>query len=425
MFLFPLVYISLFITALVGLLKNKKEGVLLFFICALPIYTTTLSVTYMYGFPWLVPVLQSFKEILVLATLGSLLYNARGPLHFHLIDKLLLFFFAYTLLYVFIPIGQFTLVEKLLAFKSLSFFILVYFTGRFFDPTSISVSKYFHIICAVSIAAGLVLSYEVFTYQHLQTMTGYADYNYFFFKQDPSGNYDLSWTFEVNEIGKGAKRFASFFSNPLEYAAATVLTISILAGLYTTENNRIKVDGFGLAVLATTLFAIFFALSRASFVSYFLLIYAYSFITGKKMIILVINLFFLLAVSYVVFFAEKDVRDFIVNTLTFSNLSSLGHVVEWLGGIQSMITSPLGIGLGESGRIAGTTGDNVGGESQLIILGVQAGVLALGVYIAVYVMLINRAYRAFKTRKGKERKLSLALLLMKIGFIVPIITANF
>jgi hypothetical protein len=127
----------------------------------------------------------------------------------------------------------------------------------------------------------------------------------------------------------------------------------------------------------------------------------------------------------VAFLINRDVKEFIVDTLNFSNLSSLGHLLEWMDGIQSMITSPLGIGLGESGRVAGATGDNVGGESQLIIIGVQTGVIAMGVYLAVYVVLMRQAYRWFKKLRGKGRTLSLAVLLMKTGFIVPLITSNF
>src|SRR5205085_11034048 len=128
---------------------------------------------------------------------------------------------------------------------------------------------------------------------HLQTFTGYAAYNYRFFGQEPSGSYGLSWTFEVFDIGQSAKRFASFFSNPLEFAAATLLSTAVLAALYTTQNNKLKADTFGLIALICTLFAIFSALSRASLISYFLLVYIYAFLTGKKKIIRFIHFFFL------------------------------------------------------------------------------------------------------------------------------------
>lgn len=423
MFLFPVIYITAFILSVYYLLKDKVRGVLLFFVFGLPLYTIALSVSFMYGFRKYIPFLQSFKEIIVLAALVYLLLAMKKKLKLHLVDKLIIAFFLYSSLYVLLPIGKYGFTDKLLALKSLSFFAFVYFVGRLFDPKKVYVNQYFKYICAVSIAAGLVLLYEVINYQHLQTLSGYADYNYYLFNQEPSGNYGLTWTFEIEG---GIKRFASFFSNPLEHSAATILTVSILAALYTKQNNSIKFDAFGIIVLLSTLFAIVFALSRASFVSYFLLIYIYAFITNKKIIIKIIHLSIIAALLYpLLFIKQNDLTDFLVNTIKFNNTSSLGHILGWIEGVQAMIKSPLGLGLGESGRISGATGENIGGENQLVIIGVQAGIIALGIYIAIYILLIKTSYHAFKTMKGKERKIALALLLMKIGFIIPIITSNF
>ena len=330
------------------------------------------------------------------------------------------FFFA---LYVFLPIGKYGFTDKVIALKSLSFFVFIYFIGRIFDPKKIYVNQYFKYICAVAIASGLVLLYEVINYQHLQTLSGYADYNFYLFNQEPNGNYGLTWTFEIEG---GIKRFASFFSNPLEHSAATILSVSILAALYTRQNNAIKLDAFGIIVLLSTLLGIAFALSRAAFVNYFLLIYIYAFITHKKIILNIIHLSIIAAILYpFLFIKQNELGDFVINTFQFNNTSSLGHVLEWIEGIQAIATHPLGLGLGESGRVAGTVGQNVGGENQLIIIGVQAGIIGVGLYVAIYVLLIKTAFRSFKIMKGKERKIALALLLMKIGFIIPIITSNF
>ena len=176
----------------------------------------------------------------------------------------------------------------------------------------------------------------------------------------------------------------------------------------------------------STLLGIAFALSRAAFVNYFLLIYIYAFITHKKIILNIIHLSIIAAILYpFLFIKQNELGDFVINTFQFNNTSSLGHVLEWIEGIQAIATHPLGLGLGESGRVAGTVGQNVGGENQLIIIGVQAGIIGVGLYVAIYVLLIKTAFRSFKIMKGKERKIALALLLMKIGFIIPIITSNF
>ena len=68
MFLFPIIYIVFFAIAVYHLLKSKVDGALLFIIFGLPIYITSLSTTFLYGFTFLVPILQSFKEIIILLT---------------------------------------------------------------------------------------------------------------------------------------------------------------------------------------------------------------------------------------------------------------------------------------------------------------------------------------------------------------------
>ncbi len=422
MFVFPLIYITSFFASITGMLKNKIESIIIFMVLGLPIYTTALSILYMYGFGNYITPLQAFKELIILIALTTLIIHYSKKIVFHLVDVIVIAFFVYTLLYVFLPIGQYGFVEKLIAFKSLSFFVLIYFTGRLFDPAKIFINRFFYYICAVCIAGSLLLLYEVYHYQHFQTMTGYADYNYYIFNQDPSGNYGLSWTFEIES---GAKRFASFFSNPLENSAATLLAISVLAGLYTQNNNRVRLNSFGWLVLAATLVSIFFSLSRASFVSYFLMIYVYAWLTHKKYILWFVHGCFISVIIYFIFFIDKDTEEFVINTLNFTNPSSLGHLIEWLDGIDSMIHSPLGVGLGASGKVSNSLGQNIGGENQFIIIGVQAGVIGLGMYIAIYWLLIRNAFKWFKKLRGKEKKVSLSILLMKIGFLVPMMTANF
>jgi hypothetical protein len=376
----------------------------------------------MYGFTKWVPIFQSFKELLLLGLLTYLIFTFKKKIRFHLIDKLVLFFLGYTILYIILPIGHYGIIDKLIAAKGLSLFVCIYFSGRLFDFNKFYLSQYFHFICAVAIATAVVLLFEVVYYQHLQTITGYTDYHMHYFNQEPNGSYGLTWTFEIEN---GAKRFASFFSNPLEHSAATLLTTAILASLYTTDENKIKIDGFGLAVLACTLFSISFALSRASFANYFILLYLYALITRKKMIIKIINYALLSLILIVFYFSQKDLSAFIINTITFENSSSVGHIVEWVNGIDAMIKSPLGLGLGESGRVSSVLDQNVGGENQFIIIGAQVGVIALGIYLAIYILTITNTWKWFKKLKGKERKICLALLLMKIGFFIPLMTSYF
>jgi len=424
MFIFPLIYFSSFLISLKNLLSRNSQGILVFLILGLPIYTTSLAVAMQLGFGSILPFMQPFKELLILITLGTSLWELNRRIRFQSVDYAILAFFGYTLLYVILPIGTYGLGDKLIAFKSSSFFTFIYFAGRLFDPAKIYISKYFHYILAVFICAAAILFFEIITDQHFQNLTGYADYNFYYFNQAATGNFGLSWTFETST---GLKRFASFFANPLEFAAATLLALAIAAGLYTNDDNQIKIDKFGIMAILATQFAIFFALSRSSLASYFIMIFIYALITKKKLVLKIIYGLSIMVMLYFIFFMlimNPDLYEFIMETITFTNPSSVGHVLAWIEGLEAIAAKPLGLGLGNSGRVAVSLSDTVGGENQYIIIGVQTGIITLLLYLWIHIYFIKTCWKWYPKLTGKERKVCLSLLLMKIGFIIPLFTSE-
>lgn len=283
MLIFPLLYISAFFSAIREILSKNPQGGLFFLIFGLSIYNTTLSILFDFGLKSYIPLFQPLKEIIIIGMLISVVWSLKEKIRLHVIDYCIVIYFLYTFLYVLLPIGTFNLLDRLLAFKSTSFFALIYFTGRLLDPKYIYVKKYFHYIIIVAIAAAIVVIYEVITDQHFQSSTGYSDYIYYFFGQEVEGNYGLTWTFERSE--SGVKRFASFFSDPLEHASATLLSISVIAALFTKKNNIFSPGKLGVIALAASLISIFFSLSRSALASYFMIIYVYALITHKKYIL--------------------------------------------------------------------------------------------------------------------------------------------
>jgi len=132
MIIFTLIFIFSFVIAMREIIKGDTQGLLLFIIFGLSMYTTAMSVAFTIGLKGFIPVLQFFKEIIVLIVLGINLFSLRKKPRFHIIDYLILFFFGYTFLYAILPIGEQGFFNRLLAFKSTSFFVMVYFAGRFF-----------------------------------------------------------------------------------------------------------------------------------------------------------------------------------------------------------------------------------------------------------------------------------------------------
>jgi len=420
--IFPLIYLLAFLFSLKEIINGNKQGLLLFIIFGLSIYPVTLSILFVLGLQDLIVFFQPLKEFIILLVLGMLIWQYKQPFIIHPVDYMILIFFTLTFIYLFLPLGEFSFGERLSALKSLSFFVFVYSTGRLFNIKEFYLSKNFKYALLITISAAIVTMGEGLFGQHFQTISGYAEYNFYMYDQEPSGNYGLTWTFEAN----GFKRFASFFSNPLEHAAATLLALALLAGLYTNDKNQIKLDLFGKLALIASQISIFFALSRASLASYFFVIYVFAFVTKKKAILNTYYFGFIAVVLYFIYFLQnEDVYDFVVDTITFENGSSMGHVIEWLAGIESMINSPLGLGLGSSGKISNALGLNVGGENQFIIIGVQVGIIGMLIYLTLQIMLIAYPLKWIKRLMGKERKLAITIFLLKVGSIIPLMTSDF
>jgi len=422
MFVLPLIYCSAFFAAIHALYKKREQGIFLFIIFGLPIYTISLSVSYMFGLEKLIPFLQVFKETSIVLFLLYAIRHLKSDNNWTSIDKLMFSFLGINILYALIPIGTYSFFERLIALKSLSFFPLVYFTGRLLQKDAIHLQQIYTLIGILTVAVGGVLLIELLTYTHIQSVSGYAGFNEHFFDQDPSGTYGLTWTFEIEN---GMKRFASLFSTPLELAAASLISLAAVAAVVTTSDNKISINKFTAVVLGASIFCVSFALSRASFASYCIMLYVYAILTKKKLLLQLIHTAALSAGGVLLLISfNNDFVDFIINSITFTNASSVGHLIEWANGLESMIKNPLGIGLGNAGRVSGFSGYNIGGENQFIIIGVQTGIVTAGIYIAMYMMVMRKALQLFKTQTGKIRRLALFIFLVKVGMLIPLFTSE-
>ena len=89
-----------------------------------------------------------------------------------------------------------------------------------------------------------------------------------------------------------------------------------------------------------------------------------------------------------------------------------------------MAARPLGMGLGESGRVSVALKENIGGENQLIIIGVQTGVLGLLLYLTITISIIREGVKNLRNATAQHWKIILAVVLFKIGLIIPLFTAE-
>ncbi len=131
-------------------------------------------------------------------------------------------------------------------------------------------------------------------------------------------------------------------------------------------------------------------------------------------------------VIYVIFIASDDFYYFVVDTLTFENASSIGHVVEWLVALEAMIANPMGSGLAMSGNVGSVTDDvRIGGENQFLIYGVQMGFLGMIAYILLLGLSIHYAIKTFRSTENlMTARVAFTAAAVKTGLLLPLFTAN-
>jgi hypothetical protein len=418
--LFPLIYLLSFSYSIKGILVGDYRKLPVFFVVGLPIYITSLSILHLNGLDTVIPFFQYSKEVVVLLSLGLLLYRLQALPTWNWLDRCMMIYFFYTATFIFLPIGNFNLIQKLIAFKNISFFPFLYFIGRLINEKNIWISKIQKHIMLLAVAAAILLMGELLTNTHFQSITGYASFYDKYFLFDPTGNYGLSWTFEIEG---GIKRFASFFANPLEHAASTLLTVAVLV-ISLMDWKQVKEPKLFIVAAMASMLSVVFALSRASLAGYLLVSYLFFQLIRKRKIIFYYHFMALIAVLVFLFFSiDTDMLEFLISTLNFTNSSSLAHLLEWVDGIEAILSKPWGMGLGESGRVAGALGLNAGGENQLIITGVQCGFPAAVLYISIIAIAIYQATFLARHATGRAAQLATIVFIIRVGLLIPLLTA--
>lgn len=104
----------------------------------------------------------------------------------------------------------------------------------------------------------------------------------------------------------------------------------------------------------------------------------------------------------------------------------MGHVVEWLLALDSMIGNPMGIGLAMSGNFGSVEDElRVGGENQFLIYGVQLGWLGMMLYILTLATGVRDSIRVFRqTANTAIARVAFTGAVVKVGLLLPLFTAN-
>ncbi|KEO73632.1 hypothetical protein EL17_12085 [Anditalea andensis] len=407
--------------------KGKSEWTIIFLCLYMPFYTLILSIVYSATESTAVMAFfQYLKEIVIsLGLISFLLYQKDifgYAIRLNVVDKLFIAFLSLFTLYLFLPLGEATFFNKLFYFKNTLILGIIYFFGRIADFSKNQLHLLFKCIMAISIAAFVVNVIEAgILHRHLQTYTGYAEYNYAVNNQEVSGNYGLTWTFETQST---SKRLASFFADPLELASSIMLGFAVGLIFYLTSERK---DYFLYAVvMLCSTASLFFSSSRAAFAAFFFMLFYIAIVFRLYKLIIAGASLLGSFILYVLFLSSDDFYYFVVDTITFQNASSVGHVIEWLEALDSMIANPMGIGLAMSGNVASVTDElRIGGENQFLIFGVQLGFLGMFLYILLLACAIVISIRVFRLSPDTNAaRIAFVAASVKVGMLLPLFTAN-
>jgi len=422
--IFIVLYLLIFTKSFVNISRGNFEYLLYYICLALPFYATLQAQVFeIFNNELLVNMIKLSKDFiffyaLLIFILGKNESIFNRTFTFSKLDKLFLSFVILIILYTITPIGEAELISKIIYSKNILLIPLVYFIGRNLEFSDKVYTYLKNIFLGVIITSSVFVFFEFIFSTHFHSFINYSNYNSIVNEIDPLGNYGLSWSFE----SQGARpRYAAFFADPLELSASLLFLFSFIIFFFYKRVNLSNILPFILIV-----FLLLMSFSRGAIVACFGIV-LFSLLINQKYRILFTMFSISVILSLLTYFlGGEDLQYLIIDTLKFENTSSLGHLIEWIEGILSIIENPLGIGLAMSGNAGGVDQSlKVGGENQFLIFGVQMGIIAIIIYSVILLTVIIRSLKLYvNTKDLKHKHISFIVACTKFGLILPLLTAN-
>ncbi|MEM9324886.1 MAG: hypothetical protein AAGA85_04500 [Bacteroidota bacterium] len=423
-----LFYVSLFAYSLYQIwVKDRYVFLLVFLILYLPLYISFQSIFFAaVPSPGALLGWQVLKELIILIAVLSYVLKVRRPLHHRVRittpDFLYLAFILLAFIFVLLPIGTATISAKALYFKNMLLPTLMFFLGRNMRLRGNDQQLVVGSIFTMIFLAFVINAVEVSSGVHFQKLIQYERYNFEVLENEPEGYYRLGWNFEK---GPNSPRFAAFYANSLEAGAVSIMFFCFAFYWFWHTRWRDNQLVFGaLALMAW--FTNYVAFGRSSLVGLVMALLFIAFLLRYYSLLLGTFGGVALLLLLVVNFGSDDIRYFIIDTITFRQASSFGHLVGWIEGVESMIVNPQGIGIAMSGSSALVEDElRTGGENQFIIYGVQLGVVGLLLYLSLLVSSILYCMRSFHQLESLgDRLWPFVGGATKFGILLPLFTSN-
>ncbi|MDA1363961.1 MAG: O-antigen ligase family protein [Candidatus Marinimicrobia bacterium] len=422
--IFIVLYLLIFTKSFVNISRGNFEYLLYYICLALPFYATLQAQVFeIFNNELLVNMIKLSKDFIFFYALLIFIVGKNESIYnrtftFSNLDKLFLSFVILIIFYTIIPIGEADLISRIIYSKNILLIPLVYLIGRNLEFSDKVYTNLKNIFLVVIITSSVFVFFEFIFSTHFHSFINYSNYNSIVNEIDPLGNYGLSWSFE----SQGARpRYAAFFADPLELSASLLFFFSFIIFFFYKRVNLSNVLPFILIV-----FLLLMSFSRGAIVACFGIV-LFSLLINQKYRILFTMFSISVILSLLTYFlGGEDLQYLIIDTLKFENTSSLGHLIEWIEGILSIIENPLGIGLAMSGNAGGVDQSlKVGGENQFLIFGVQMGIIAIIIYSVILLKVIIRSLKLYvDTKDLKHKHISFIVACTKFGLILPLLTAN-
>jgi hypothetical protein len=418
-----ILYAAFTLNVLVKISNGKLIYLLLYIIFFLPFYSVFQSLIYLYTKnEIIIDIIKFSKDIVLYFSFFIFLFGHKDSIlfrkyYFSFLDKLMLFFFAYILIYLLLPVGNSTFLMKATYSKNLFLIPALYFVGRNNRLSNLNWNSIVYIFKSLILIIFSFTLIEFIFSTHFHTLINFSEYNLSINNFYPEGNYDLTWTFEK---GDGSPRFAAFFSNPLALSASLLCYLSVFFSDYFFSEKKT------IFYIIITSVVFYFAFSRASILAAVLIVIIFTIISKNYKLLFYSFIFLITFLFFISFYASDEFIFYIEDTFYLVDTSSLGHLFEWIQSIISIYENPLGIGLATSGNAASVVDEiKVGGENQFLIFGVQLGVVFMIIYILIILKTIINSYKTFKYSKIiLNKKIGLSVFLLKIGLVIPALTSN-
>lgn len=243
--------------------------------------------------------------------------------------------------------------------------------------------QFFNRVCTLlmffGIFAGVLSILEIFIFSpDILVMNNFISYCQQFnnLLDSQIGEYGLPFTYTAFN---GIRRASAFFnSGPLELSTAmlSIIPISLGSLLFRTSSKFLAMTSLIFASAA-----LFLTISRVAiiliFIQFFLAIY-FNRKKSSKHYTLIILCFFIC--SLIILLSNEVTKKYIVDTITFQESSSAGHLLSVVFILQEIINHPLGIG----------TGNSIS-ESFYLNIALELGLIGVVVVLTMIVMVLKNA----------------------------------